>query len=256
MVEPKDPSLGASGPEGDARVGRPLLIAARFRRKAKGLLFSPEHAGALLLAPCNDVHTAGMRHRLDIAFVDAQGLVLEAHRDVGPCRRLRNKSAEAVVERFSSCATPWFTARGSGLHERRSEMKTCPTCGARAFDDAEVCFGCLHRYEEEPVRPNVAMPTMPSSPGTGHCPTLRPKAAPAEPKAPPRDGAGWTVRFELPGYAPVMEADGREGGVVVRFQPSDEAGGAGDGGRRVPRGTHARDAPSENHASASAAGRS
>ena len=47
-------------------------------------------------------------------------------------------------------------------------MKTCPTCGARAFDDAEVCFGCLHRYEEEPVRPNVAMPTMPSSPGTGH----------------------------------------------------------------------------------------
>lgn len=110
MVEPKDPSLGASGPEGDARVGRPLLIAARFRRKAKGLLFSPEHAGALLLAPCNDVHTAGMRHRLDISFVDAQGLVLEAHRDVGPCRRLRNKSAEAVVERFSSCATPWFTA--------------------------------------------------------------------------------------------------------------------------------------------------
>lgn len=29
-------------------------------------------------------------------------------------------------------------------------MKTCPTCGARAFDDAEVCFGCLHRYGEEP----------------------------------------------------------------------------------------------------------
>ena len=255
MVEPKDPSLGASGPEGDARVGRPLLIAARFRRKAKGLLFSPEHAGALLLAPCNDVHTAGMRHRLDIAFVDAQGLVLEAHRDVEPCRRLRNKSAEAVLV-LRDPVVHGGRSRGSGLHERRSEMKTCPTCGARAFDDAEVCFGCLHRYEEEPVRPNVAMPTMPSSPGTGHCPTLRPKAAPAEPKAPPRDGAGWTVRFELPGYAPVMEADGREGGVVVRFQPSDEAGGAGDGGRRVPRGTHARDAPSENHASASAAGRS
>ena len=111
MVEPKDPSLGASGPEGDARVGRPLLIAARFRRKAKGLLFSPEHAGALLLAPCNDVHTAGMRHRLDIAFVDAQGLVLDAERDVEPCRRLRNKSAEGVVERYSSCATPWLAAR-------------------------------------------------------------------------------------------------------------------------------------------------
>ena len=108
MVEPKDPSLGASGPEGDARVGRPLLIAARFRRKAKGLLFSPEHAGALLLAPCNDVHTVGMRHAIDVAFVDRLGRVVEAHRSVGPLRRLRNAKAVAVVERFASCDAPWF----------------------------------------------------------------------------------------------------------------------------------------------------
>ncbi|OUO92123.1 hypothetical protein B5F40_01985 [Gordonibacter sp. An230] len=25
-------------------------------------------------------------------------------------------------------------------------MKVCPVCHARAFDDAEVCFGCLHRF--------------------------------------------------------------------------------------------------------------
>jgi len=108
MVEPKDPSLGASGPEGDARVGRPLLIAARFRRKAKGLLFSPEHAGALLLAPCNDVHTAGMRHRLDIAFVDRCGVVLESYRAVGPMRRLRCPRAVATIERFAECGA-WFS---------------------------------------------------------------------------------------------------------------------------------------------------
>ena len=42
--------FGASGPEGDAQaLGGRWAIAARFRRKAKGLLFSPEHAGALLL---------------------------------------------------------------------------------------------------------------------------------------------------------------------------------------------------------------
>ena len=181
MVEPKDPSLGASGPEGDARVGRPLLIAARFRRKAKGLLFSPEHAGALLLAPCNDVHTAGMRHRLDIAFVDAQGWCSKPIATWSRGRGAQQKRRGGCGEVSRPCATPWFTggrSRGSGLHERRSEMKTCPTCGARAFDDAEVCFGCLHRYGEEPVRPNVAMPTMPSSPGTGHCPTLRPRRLP------------------------------------------------------------------------------
>ena len=28
-------------------------------------------------------------------------------------------------------------------------MKTCPVCGAGAFDDAEVCFGCLHKYEKD-----------------------------------------------------------------------------------------------------------
>lgn len=25
-------------------------------------------------------------------------------------------------------------------------MKTCPICHAVAFDDAEVCYGCLHRF--------------------------------------------------------------------------------------------------------------
>ena len=27
-------------------------------------------------------------------------------------------------------------------------MKTCPICGAGAFDDAQVCYGCLHRFSE------------------------------------------------------------------------------------------------------------
>lgn len=27
-------------------------------------------------------------------------------------------------------------------------MKTCPICGARAFDDAAVCYGCLYRFTE------------------------------------------------------------------------------------------------------------
>lgn len=31
-------------------------------------------------------------------------------------------------------------------------MKTCPVCHAITFDDATVCFGCLHRYDDfDPV---------------------------------------------------------------------------------------------------------
>ena len=26
-------------------------------------------------------------------------------------------------------------------------MKECPVCKAIAFDDAQVCYGCLHRFE-------------------------------------------------------------------------------------------------------------
>lgn len=176
-------------------------------------------------------------------------------------------------------------------------MKTCPICGARAFDDAEVCFGCLHRYGEEPAepRPKVAAPgvvpvaapvamsaaapvaasasgAMQAVPG-GRCPAMRPEglggdlapgragceaspSAPAKqrPAAPPRDGAGWTVRFELPGYAPTVESTGREGGLVVRFQPEGAVRAEGLGRERVLRGTHARDAPAGDGVLASAAG--
>lgn len=28
-------------------------------------------------------------------------------------------------------------------------MKTCPICNAVTFDDADICFGCLHRYSDD-----------------------------------------------------------------------------------------------------------
>ncbi|MGI6105806.1 MAG: hypothetical protein ACOYD7_06440 [Raoultibacter sp.] len=27
-------------------------------------------------------------------------------------------------------------------------MKTCPTCGSQCFKDMEVCFGCMHQFDE------------------------------------------------------------------------------------------------------------
>lgn len=35
-------------------------------------------------------------------------------------------------------------------------MKVCPICKARCFDDMEVCYGCMHRFDfedEEPLIP-------------------------------------------------------------------------------------------------------
>lgn len=86
----------------------PLKLAVGLGSRMKGLLMAQPDGDSLLLAPCNDVHTVGMRHPLDIAFVDQTGLVLEVFRDVGPRRRLRNRKAVAVVERFSACGGPWI----------------------------------------------------------------------------------------------------------------------------------------------------
>lgn len=34
-------------------------------------------------------------------------------------------------------------------------MKECPICKAIAFDDARICYGCLHRFEEEALAETV-----------------------------------------------------------------------------------------------------
>lgn len=86
-----------------------LTIASGVASRLRGLMLSCPNEETLLLVPCCDVHTAGMWRRLDIAFVDDAGRIIETHRDVGPMRRLRNRSAAAVLERFSSCSSLWFS---------------------------------------------------------------------------------------------------------------------------------------------------
>ena len=86
----------------------PLLsLATGGASRARGLLCAGPSEDALLLAPCRDIHTVGMRRPIDVAFVDKTGRDVEAHRAVGPLRRLRNASAAAVIERFAACG-PWF----------------------------------------------------------------------------------------------------------------------------------------------------
>ena len=86
-----------------------LRVAGTFSARVKGLLRSKPAGGVLMLAPCNDVHTVGMSDLLDIAFVGADGCVLESYRAVAPLRRIRCRKAVVVLERFSTCEVPWFS---------------------------------------------------------------------------------------------------------------------------------------------------
>lgn len=65
------------------------------------MLFRDPDEVTRLLVPCRDIHTFGMRHPLDIAFIAKDGDVIEVHRSVGVRRRLKNMRASMVAERFS-----------------------------------------------------------------------------------------------------------------------------------------------------------
>ena len=81
--------------------------ATRLLPRLAGLLGSRHDKAPLVLAPCNDVHTFGMDRPIDIAFVKADGLVVEPLRGVGCGRRVRCGQAAFVLERESLEDEPW-----------------------------------------------------------------------------------------------------------------------------------------------------
>ena len=92
----------------DSFPGGRVVLATKLSSRMRGLLFSPASNDVLVMLPCHDIHTFGMRYAIDIAFVDEDGTVVRAVRDVVPNKRFREPRAVAVLER---CAIPregWF----------------------------------------------------------------------------------------------------------------------------------------------------
>ena len=81
-------------------------LACTLRSRLRGLLGRGEFTGVLMIVPCRDIHTFGMKRAIDVAFVSSDGLVLESHRCVGPCRRIRCRKAAVTLERYAEDA-PW-----------------------------------------------------------------------------------------------------------------------------------------------------
>lgn len=61
----------------DARVLASAEIAADRRARRRGLLGRDGIEGALVIERCRWVHTLGMRFAIDVAFVDADGVVVK-----------------------------------------------------------------------------------------------------------------------------------------------------------------------------------
>lgn len=85
-----------------------MFLACKLASRMRGLLFREGFEGEMLICPCNSVHTFGMGERIDIAFVDSRGMVLEVFLGVEPSRLRRRRGACAVIERVSLADRPWY----------------------------------------------------------------------------------------------------------------------------------------------------
>ena len=101
-----------------------MEIACTLRTRLKGLLGREGFEGVLLLVPCNDIHTFGMRQAIDVAFVAADGVVVESHRALAPNKRLKCRRASATLERFASDA-PWL-APGDLIQHGLAHVEVVP----------------------------------------------------------------------------------------------------------------------------------
>ena len=98
-------------------VAQTILTAFDSASRRKGLLGRdslPEHS-ALIIAPCQAIHTFSMRFAIDVLFVAKDGRVLKTRTNVRPGRIAAALRAFAVVELASGAIARSGTRAGDVL---------------------------------------------------------------------------------------------------------------------------------------------
>jgi len=107
--------LVRDGPGAPPSVLAAAELATDGRTRRRGLLGRDEFQGALVLEPCRQVHTIGMRFPLDVAFCDRTGRVLHVA-SLKPFRISRVVwRARFAVEAESGAFERWKLAPGDVL---------------------------------------------------------------------------------------------------------------------------------------------
>ena len=100
------------------RVVASLEVARARADRRRGLLGRDELTGALLIERCRAVHTIGMSFEIDVAFLDADGCVIDIV-TMPPGRIGRPRlAARSVVEAQAGAFERWGVAAGDTLDVR------------------------------------------------------------------------------------------------------------------------------------------
>lgn len=122
---PRTPRILPAGPETllvDGRAVAPLTVARTHREKGRGLLGTDGIEGAMWFEGASSVHMMGMRYAIDVAVLDADGVVLHVAtlpRWTGATRPRRR--GRAVVEAGAGAMEQWGVRPGSVLSRSRSQ---------------------------------------------------------------------------------------------------------------------------------------
>ncbi len=105
----------------NARVLASADVANTRSERRKGLLGRDGLDGAIVIEPCRWVHTIGMRFAIDVAFLDADGLVIRTvqmprHRVGMPVIRARS-----VVEAEAGAFARWGVHVGDVIELREHD---------------------------------------------------------------------------------------------------------------------------------------
>jgi len=102
----------------DGEVLAAVEVAETARARRRGLIHRDRLDGALVLRPCRNVHTVGMKFPIDVAFCDGDGTVLRtttlAPWRISPVVRRSAFAIEAEAGAFDR----WRLARGDRVELR------------------------------------------------------------------------------------------------------------------------------------------
>ena len=92
-------------------------VANTFYSRLIGLMFSKKlHANsALLLEPCNSIHTCFMNYDIDVIFLDNENKVIKVVRSIKPWRMTRIYFSAKKVLELNSKSTPTDLIEGCRL---------------------------------------------------------------------------------------------------------------------------------------------